>query len=165
VDFVGVNYYTRSIVRSSQVSEEENAKREVFPNEEHTEMGWEVYPDGIYNLLGRLHFDYDFPAIYITENGAAYPDAVASDGQVDDPARLSYIKRHLQQVHRAIEIGVPVKGYFAWSLMDNFEWSYGFTKRFGLIYVDYETQQRIPKSSARWYGQVIRENTVDAEPA
>jgi beta-glucosidase len=161
VDFVGVNYYTRDIVRSSQVREGKNAKREVFPNDEYTDMGWEVYPEGIYNWLGRLHFDYDFPAIYITENGAAFLDKVGSDGQVDDPARLSYIKRHLQQVHRAIEIGVPVKGYFAWSLMDNFEWSYGFTKRFGLIYVDYETQQRIPKSSARWYGQVIRANALD----
>ena len=161
VDFVGVNYYTRGIVRSSQVSEEENAEREVFPNEEHTEMGWEVYPEGIYNLLGRLHFDHGFPAIYITENGAAYSDVVASDGGVDDPARLSYIKRHLQQVHRAIEIGVPVKGYFAWSLLDNFEWAYGYTKRFGLIYVDYETQRRIPKSSAKWYGQVIRANGFD----
>lgn len=161
VDFVGINYYTRGIARSSQVSEEENAKREVFPNDERTDMGWEVYPEGIYNLLGRLYFDYDFPAIYITENGAAYPDLIGSDGQVDDPARLSYIKRHLQQVHRAIEIGAPVKGYFAWSLMDNFEWSYGFTKRFGLIYVDYETQQRIPKSSARWYAQVVRENAIE----
>jgi beta-glucosidase len=161
VDFLGINYYTRSILRSSQVSEAENAEREVFPNEEHTEMGWEVYPEGLYEILGRLHFDYyDFPAIYITENGAAYNDVVGPDGQVDDPARLSYIKRHLQQVHRAIKIGIPVNGYFAWSLLDNFEWAYGFSKRFGLIYVDYETQERIPKASAKWYAQVIRENAV-----
>ena len=125
-------------------------------------MGWEVYPEGIYNLLGRLHFDYDFPAIYITENGAAFLDEVSHDSKVDDPTRLSYIKRHLQQVHRAIEIGVPVKGYFAWSLMDNFEWAYGYAKRFGLVYVDYETQQRILKSSAKWYAQVILENAVEA---
>ena len=161
VDFLGVNYYTRGILRSSKVKEGDNLPRTVFPNDEYTEMGWEVYPEGLYNILGRLHFDYAFPAIYVTENGAAYRDEVNPDGQVDDPARLTYIKRHLGQVQRAIEIDVPVKGYFAWSLLDNFEWSYGYTKRFGLIYVDYETQQRIPKSSARWYAQVIRENAVE----
>jgi beta-glucosidase len=161
IDFLGINYYMRGISRSTAIPEDENAPQTVFRRDETTAMGWEVYPEGIYNLLGRLHFDYDFPAIYITENGAAFPDKVGSDGQVDDPARLSYIKRHLQQVHRAIEIGVPVKGYFAWSLLDNFEWAYGYTKRFGLIYVDYETQQRILKSSGKWYGQVIRANALD----
>jgi beta-glucosidase len=124
-------------------------------------MGWEVEPEGLYNILGRLRFDYDFPAIYITENGAAYKDQVSPNGQVDDPRRLSYIKRHLQQVGRAIACDIPVKGYFAWSLLDNFEWAYGYAKRFGLIYVDYQTQQRIPKSSAKWYAQIIRENAVD----
>jgi len=161
IDFLGVNYYTRGIARSSQVSEEENAPRTVFPNDEFTEMGWEVYPDGMYQILGRLHFDYNFPAIYITENGVAFKDQVSPEGQVDDPARLSYIKRHLEKVNQAIAIGAPVKGYFAWSLLDNFEWAYGYTKRFGLIYVDYETKQRIPKSSAKWYGQVIRANAID----
>jgi len=161
LDFLGVNYYFREVARSKAVPEEENLPRAVFRNDETTEMGWEVYPEGLYSLLGRLHFDYDFPAIYITENGAAFKDKVNADGQVDDPERLSYIKRHLQQVRRAIASGIPVKGYFAWSLLDNFEWAYGYAKRFGLVYVDYETQQRIPKASARWYGQVIRENAVD----
>jgi beta-glucosidase len=161
IDFLGVNYYTRNIARSKTLSEEENAPVIVHPNEEHTEMGWEVYPDGLYDILGRLRFGYGFPAIYITENGAAYKDQVGPDGQVDDPERLSYIKRHLQQVGRAIDCGVPVKGYFAWSLMDNFEWAYGYSKRFGLIYVDFETQQRILKSSAKWYGQVIRGNAIN----
>jgi beta-glucosidase len=160
IDFLGVNYYTRNIARSKVVSEKENAPVIVQPNEEHTEMGWEVYPDGLYDILGRLHFGYGFPAIYITENGAAYKDQVGSDGQVDDPARLSYIKRHLEKVSQAIDIGVPVKGYFAWSLLDNFEWAFGYSKRFGLIYVDFETQERILKSSAKWYGQVIRENAI-----
>ena len=159
-DFVGVNYYTRSVVRSDVLSEEENEPVTVLPNDEHTEMGWEVFPEGLYLTLGRLHFDYAFPSIYITENGAAYQDRVV-DGKVGDPQRLSYIQRHLQQVHRAIQAGVPVKGYFVWSLMDNFEWAHGYTKRFGLIYVDYETRQRIPKSSAKWYTQVIRDNAVD----
>ncbi len=160
VDYVGVNYYTRRIVRSNVLSEAENEPRTVFPNDEHTEMGWEVYPEGLYLTLGRLHFDYAFPAIYITENGAAFKDQVV-DGQVNDPQRLSYIKRHLQQVYRAIEAGIPVKGYFAWSLLDNFEWAYGYAKRFGLIHVDFENQRRILKSSARWYAQVMREYVVD----
>ena len=159
VDFVGVNYYTRRIVRSDVLSEAENEPRTIFPNDEHTEMGWEVYPEGLYLTLKRLHFDYAFPAIYITENGAAFKEQVV-DGRVDDPQRLSYIERHLQQVHRAIEADMPVKGYFAWSLLDNFEWAYGYSKRFGLIYVDFENQQRILKSSAKWYAQVVRENAL-----
>jgi beta-glucosidase len=160
VDFIGVNYYTRNIARSEKVSEGENAPRTVFRGDEITEMDWEVYPEGLYKILGRLYFDYDFPAIYITENGAAFNDVVGADGEVDDPARLSYIKRHLQQVHRAIEAGIPVKGYFAWSLMDNFEWGFGYSKRFGLIHVDYKTQKRTFKSSAKWYRQVIQHNNL-----
>jgi beta-glucosidase len=163
IDFLGVNYYTRGIARSSKVSEDENAPRTIFPNDEHTEMGWEVYPEGIYKMLERLHFDYAFPAFYITENGAAFPDDVSPNGQVDDPSRLSYIKRHLIMVNKAIQIGVPVKGYFAWSLLDNFEWGFGYSKRFGIVYVDYQTQQRIPKSSANWYRQVIHKNSLDAD--
>ena len=130
--------------------------------DEITEMDWEVYPKGLYNILGRLHFDYAFPAIYITENGAAFPDEVSADGQVDDPQRLSYIQRHLEMVHNAIQIGVPVKGYFVWSLMDNFEWAFGYSKPFGIIYIDFETGQRIPKSSAGWYSQVIKDNGVSS---
>ena len=158
IDFLGINYYTRNIARDQNAKN--NAPQTVSRGDEITEMDWEVYPQGLYNILGRLHFDYGFPAIYITENGAAFKDQVGSDGQVDDPARLSYIKRHLEKVHQAIEIGVPVKGYFAWSLFDNFEWAFGYSKRFGLVYVDYETQQRIPKSSAKWYTGVIRDNAV-----
>jgi beta-glucosidase len=158
IDFIGVNYYTRNIVRSDKFSEAENAPRAIFRSEENTEMDWEVFPEGLYKTLGRLHFDYDFPAIHITENGAAFKDTVNANGEVDDPARLSYIRRHLEQVHRAIEAGIPVKGYFAWSLMDNFEWGFGYSKRFGLIHVDYQTQKRTLKSSAKWYRDVIRNN-------
>jgi beta-glucosidase len=157
VDFLGINYYTRNIARAENVSEEENEPRTVIRGDEITEMDWEVYPKGLYNILGRLHFDYNFPAIYITENGAAFPDVVGPDGQVDDPARLSYIKRHLEMANQAIQVGVPVKGYFVWSLFDNFEWGFGYSKRFGIVYVDYQTQQRIPKSSASWYSQTINE--------
>jgi beta-glucosidase len=161
VDFIGVNYYTRNIARSEKISEAENAPLTVIRGDEITQMDWEVYPEGIYKTLGRLYFDYDFPAIYITENGASFEDHVSADGEVDDPARLSYIKRHLEQVHRAIEAGIPVKGYFAWSLMDNFEWGFGYSKRFGLIRVDYQTQKRTFKSSAKWYRQVIDQNAVE----
>ncbi len=160
VDFIGVNYYTRNIARSEKISEAENAPRIEFRSDEITEMDWEVYPEGLYKTLGRLYFDYDFPIIHITENGAAFIDEVNADGEVDDPARLSYIKRHLQQVHRAIEAGIPVKGYFAWSLMDNFGWGFGYSKRFGLVHVDYETQKRTIKSSARWYQQAIEKNSA-----
>jgi beta-glucosidase len=156
VDFLGINYYTRNINRDELA--DDNEPRTVFRGDEITEMDWEVYPKGLYNILGRLHFDYAFPAIYITENGAAFPDEVNADGEVDDPARLSYIRRHLEMIHDAIQIDVPVKGYFVWSLLDNFEWGFGYSKRFGVVHVDYQTQQRIPKSSAKWYRQVIREN-------
>lgn len=160
LDFVGVNYYTRNIARSEKVSETENAPRMVERGDEITEMDWEVFPEGLYKTLGRLYFDYDFSVIHITENGAAFVDEVNADGEVDDPSRLSYIKRHLEQVHRAIEAGIPVKGYFAWSLMDNFEWGFGYSKRFGLVYVDYKTQQRIIKSSAKWYSEVMQKNEI-----
>jgi len=159
MDFLGVNYYTRGIARAG-IDEDKNAERTVFRGDEITEMDWEVYPEGLYDLLGRLHFDYRIPAIYITENGAAFNDTVAPDGTIDDPQRLSYIKRHLEMAHRAIAAGVPLRGYFVWSLMDNFEWALGYSKRFGIVHVDYQTQKRTLKSSAKWYRQVIQENAV-----
>ena len=162
-DFLGVNYYTRNIIRSSEISEEENEPRTVSRVGTITEMDWEVYPKGLYNLLGRLHFAYNFPAIYITENGAAFPDKVNDDGSIDDNDRLEYIKSHLQIVRDVSQIGVPVKGYFAWSLMDNFEWGYGYSKRFGIVRVDYETQERTMKSSAKWYNRAIQANNPDVE--
>ena len=160
LDFLGVNYYTRGVVRSSVVPEAENAPRTIFPNPERTEMGWEVYPEGLYELLGRLHFDYRFPALYVTENGAAYPDQIGADGRVDDPSRVAYLKTHFTEAAGAIVAGVPLRGYFVWSLMDNFEWAHGYSKRFGLIYVDYQTQRRVLKTSAHWYRRVIAANGV-----
>jgi beta-glucosidase len=165
LDYLGVNYYRRGIARSSVVPEADNARRAVLPGPEHTEMGWEVYPEGLYELLGRLHFDYHFPTLYVTENGAAYPDEIGPDGQVDDPSRVAYLKAHFAQAARAIAAGVPLKGYFVWSLMDNFEWAHGYSKRFGLIYVDFATQQRVLKSSAHWCRRVIAANAVvDSAP-
>jgi beta-glucosidase len=155
LDFLGVNYYTRIIARSSATPETQNAPRALTANDEHTEMGWEVYPEGLYETLCRLHFEYRFPAIYITENGAAYPDEQRADGRIDDQDRIRYLDAHFAQAHRALEAGVPLAGYFAWSLLDNFEWAFGYTKRFGIVEVDFETLQRTPKASAEWYRNVI----------
>jgi len=160
LDFLGVNYYTRGVVRSSVVPEAENAPRTVFPNPEQTEMGWEVYPEGLYEMLGRLHFDYHLTSLYVTENGAAYPDQIGPDGRVDDPSRVAYLKAHFTEAAKAIAAGVPLRGYFVWSLMDNFEWAHGYSKRFGLIYVDYQTQRRVLKTSAHWYRRVIAAHAV-----
>jgi beta-glucosidase len=139
---------------------EENDPQTLFDDLPKTEMGWEVYPEGLYQLLCRLHFEYQVPKLYITENGASYSSAPGADGKVDDQERLDYLRQHFIATHRAIEAGAPVAGYFAWSFMDNFEWAKGYLQRFGIVWVNYETQQRIPKESALWYSQVIEENGV-----
>jgi beta-glucosidase len=118
-------------------------------------MGWEIYPDGLYQLLTRLRDDYGPAAIYITENGAAFGDIRGHDGQVHDPERRSYIASHVDAVGRAAEEDVPVKGYFVWSLLDNFEWAFGYSKRFGIVYVDFPTLERVPKDSFHWYRDFI----------
>ena len=160
LDFLGVNYYTRRIERSAAVPEAENAPRTVLPSDETTGMGWEVYPEGLHEILERLDADYGFPAYYITENGAAYPDVVDEDGGVRDGERTSYLARHIGQVARLLDAGIPLRGYFVWSLLDNFEWSYGFSKRLGLVYVDFETGARTPKDSYSWYRGLIERRTL-----
>jgi beta-glucosidase len=117
-------------------------------------MGWAVHPDGLRDLLVRLRDEYDPPPLYVTENGAAYPDSVV-DGSVADPDRVSYLARHVSSIARAIEEGVDVRGYFLWSLLDNFEWACGYSHRFGLVYVDFETLERVPKASYHWYRDTI----------
>ena len=111
-------------------------------------------PDGLYELLVRLRSEYDVPPVYITENGAAFPDE-RRNGLVDDSQRVSYLERHLDAVSRALAVGVPVEGYFVWSLLDNFEWSLGYSERFGIVYVDFETLERVPKASYAWYRDFI----------
>jgi beta-glucosidase len=160
-DFIGVNNYHREISRSLEISEAENLPRTMIRSEEQTEMGWEVSPEGLFELLVRVYYDYRPHKIYITENGASYSDGPGPDGCVHDERRRSYIHRHLVQAHRAIQAGVPLAGYFSWSLLDNFEWGYGYSQRFGLVWVDYQTQQRILKDSALWYRQVIQANAVE----
>lgn len=152
LDFLGANYYSRAVIEASDSPMMPFKSQR--PEGEYTAMDWEVYPLGLYNLLKRLHADYNPPAIYITENGAAFEDVLTPDGKVHDERRTAYFQGHLEKVQHAIEGGVPVKGYFAWSLMDNFEWAEGYTKRFGLYYVDYETQKRYLKDSGAYYASV-----------
>jgi beta-glucosidase len=162
IDFLGVNYYNRAVVRSAEVREEDNAPRTIVlaPESEWTTMGWEVYPDGLFQTLMRVHLDYAPAKIYVTENGASYADEPDADGKIKDTDRVRFLRDHLLSANRAIEAGVPLAGYFVWSLMDNFEWDRGYTKRFGITWVDYETQQRTLKASGHWYRAVIAENAV-----
>ncbi len=144
LDFLGVNYYTREVVGPPP------------DGVERTATGWEVYPAGLTETLLRLHREYDPIELLVTENGAAYDDAVGPDGEVDDQDRVLYLERHLAAAADAIDAGVPLAGYFAWSLLDNFEWAEGYTKRFGIVRVDYETQRRTVKASGRRYAELAR---------
>lgn len=144
IDFMGMNYYTRNVYRSDGNGWYEH----VAPAPEGlTEMGWEIVPEAFSKMLIDLDKEYDLPDLYITENGAAMPDQLV-DGKIHDADRIAYFQSHLLAVDKALEAGVNIKGYFAWSLLDNFEWALGYSKRFGLIYVDYPTQRRIWKDSA-----------------
>jgi beta-glucosidase len=118
-------------------------------------MDWEVHPGGLEAMLVRLTREYGARRVLVTENGSAYPDTVGPDGQVDDPERTAYLAAHLAACARAVRRGVPLGGYFAWSLLDNFEWGYGYEKRFGLVRVDYATQTRTVKASGRRYAKII----------
>ena len=157
-DFLGVNYYTRVVARDEDAAN--NLPQTIFaaPLSERTEMGWEVYPQGLYNLLNRLHFEYQVPKLYVTENGCSYNDGPDDQGEIADQRRLNYLRDHFAAVRRAMQNGVPLAGYFVWSLLDNFEWAKGYTQRFGIVWVDYATQQRTPKASAHWYSKVIANN-------
>ncbi|WP_438021303.1 GH1 family beta-glucosidase [Sorangium sp. So ce315] len=162
-DFLGLNYYSRTVLRSTKVPEEQNLARteHVAPASEKTEMGWEVYPEGLRRLLLRLHVEYGVPKIYVTENGAAYSEGPDEDGRIRDERRLKFLRDHFLAARRAMDAGAPLAGYFVWSLMDNYEWDRGYSQRFGIVWVDYETQRRIPKDSALWYKGVIAANAVD----
>lgn len=155
LDFLGVNYYSRAVVADAPGDRWPRVRHVATPAE-RTDMGWEVHPAGLADLLLRLDRDYRLPPIYITENGAAYPDRLR-DGQVDDNDRISYLDRHIAAVLAARRQGVDVRGYFVWSLLDNFEWAYGYDKRFGLYHVDFESQVRTAKASARWYSEQIHD--------
>ena len=150
MDYLGINYYTRHV---ASAGEPFDAKACGLPV---NDMGWEIYPQGLTDLLMRLHKDYRLPPIFITENGGAFKDQITA-GQIHDADRTDYLLTHIAAVAEAQRQGVPMAGYMVWSLMDNFEWSSGYTKRFGIVHVDYATQQRTLKDSAIWYREFLRQ--------
>jgi beta-glucosidase len=154
IDLLGVNFYWRTRVRAGG-GDDVLGVHPVTPDPPLTAMGWEVVPDRLESVLLRLRRDYGDVPIYVTENGAAYDDGVGPDGRIDDPLRVDFLRRHVDAVAAACEAGVDVRGYFVWSLMDNFEWHLGYSVRFGLVHVDFDTQVRTPKASASWYRALI----------
>ena len=151
IDFLGINFYTRTVYKSTENGWFDVQEPEDVPL---TAMGWEITPDAFTELLIDLHQRYSLPPIYITENGAAMDDEMV-EGEVADSDRVDYFNSHLNAVHNAVKAGVDIKGYFAWSLMDNFEWALGYTKRFGIVYVDYSTQKRTLKQSGIAYQKLV----------
>jgi beta-glucosidase len=172
IDLLGVNYYQPALIAAYDAADPRggnpaddtwvacgSAQFLPHPQLPHTMMGWPVDPSGLYDLLMRLHRDYPGVGLYITENGAAYDDVVV-DGAVHDIERTEYFRGHLIALHQAISDGADVRGYFAWSLLDNYEWGYGYSQRFGIVHVDFDTQVRTVKDSGRWYSDVVTTNTV-----
>ena len=156
IDFVGVNYYTRSVTRFDPAAWPLRASAVRQKQVTYTETGWEVYPQGLTDTLLWVKARYGNPPVYVTENGAAFYDPPrASGNRVADPLRVAYYREHLRSVLEARAAGADVRGYFAWSLLDNFEWALGYSRRFGLVHVDFESQKRTPKDSAHFYSQVI----------
>ncbi|WP_405944577.1 GH1 family beta-glucosidase [Streptomyces sp. NBC_00932] len=178
IDVLGVNYYTPTLVSApatgtgdtrddghgrSDHSPWTGSERVAFhlaEGKKRTAMNWAIDPDGLYSLLTDVSRDHPGLPLMVTENGAAFDDYVSPEGRVADPERIDYLRGHLDAVRRAVADGVDVRGYFLWSLMDNFEWGYGYSKRFGAVYVDYASQRRIPKASAHWYADVIRRHAL-----
>jgi beta-glucosidase len=183
IDILGINYYSSSKVAAGSAPPADPTSRPMGNHLAHvgdapspwpgtdlaysvpqpgpyTDMGWPIDPEGLTKLLTGVHREYPEMPLVITENGCAYPDTVGADGQVHDPDRITYLRQHMAAVRTAIDAGVDVRGYYVWSLLDNFEWAEGYSKRFGLVYVDYKTLERIPKDSALWFHEVIEDNAV-----
>jgi beta-glucosidase len=168
VDFLGINYYSRMVVRAGNGPRHQPDAKSVWVASNDVEfvsrglprtaMGWDIDAQGLHDVLSRVQRDYGPLPLYVTENGAAFADEVVADGTVTDPLRVDYLDIHLRSAHRAIADGIDLRGYFVWTLIDNFEWARGYSMRFGLVYVDYPTQRRIPKQSARWFSEVTRRN-------
>jgi beta-glucosidase len=170
LDVLGINYYTPTLVDGGGTPNGEPSPwpacgdvRFIPAPGPATAMGWTIDAKGLRMVVHRVHDDYGGIPLMITENGAAFDDLVTPDGGVNDLDRISYLRDHMAVVHDAIESGVDLRGYFVWSLLDNFEWAYGYSKRFGIVHVDYETQRRVWKDSAHWYREVIRANGIDQE--
>ncbi|OKJ00587.1 beta-glucosidase [Streptomyces sp. CB01249] len=178
VDVLGINYYTPTLVSTPAEGSGDTrndghgaSDYSPWPGSEHvafhladgkptTAMNWSIDPNGLYNLLMDVTREHPGIPLMVTENGAAFDDYVSPEGRVQDPERIAYLHGHLDAVRRAVADGADVRGYFLWSLMDNFEWAYGYSKRFGAVYVDYASQRRIPKASAHWYADVIRRHAL-----
>lgn len=158
IDFLGINYYSRAVVKYNKQSDFFQIETIKPSSSEYTAMDWEICPEGLLNLLITINKNFTQKPLYITENGAAFNDTLDSDCLINDSKRINYLKGHFKSAHQAIKRNIPLKGYYVWSFMDNFEWAYGYEKRFGLIYVDYENLQRYKKDSAKWYQKVIAQN-------
>ena len=157
LDWLGINYYTRGVTRNDPQAPPVRASRVRVEGVPHSETGWEVFPTGLTRALTGVRDRYGDLPLYVTENGIALPEPdVSPAGGIDDRDRIDYLDAHLRAAHAARAAGVDVRGYFVWSLLDNFEWSHGCTKRFGLVHVNYADQRRTPKASARWYAGVVR---------
>ena len=155
MDHLGINYYSRTMAHDSAIRDWERPAPIVEPDRPRTTMGWEVYPEGLHDVLVRFHNDYDLPEVFISENGVAFPDHLVA-GAIHDDDRRSFLSDHFAAAAAALSAGVPLRGYFVWSLLDNFEWQHGFSQRFGLVWTDYETQERVIKESGRWFAEHIR---------
>jgi beta-glucosidase len=170
LDWIGINYYSRHIISAVAGDHSETGVDPTYGGMAFeqptgnvgplTDMGWEVWPRGLYEIVTRITKQYSRPVIEITENGCSYLDTPDSQGRVPDQRRIAYLRGHLQELSRAIADGADVRGYHAWSLMDNFEWADGYAERFGMVYVDFRDQRRILKDSAHWYSKVARANRV-----
>lgn len=159
IDFLGINYYMRLVFAANEDGKPFPPRIIPQPNAPMTQMEWEVFPDGLYNLLTDIHQNYGPIDLYVTENGAAYPDPAPVNGVIEDPERAAYLQQHFAAAERAIADGVSLKGYFVWSFLDNFEWAYGYDRRFGIVHVDFDSLVRTPKRSALWYKDWIAAHT------
>ncbi len=158
LDWLGLNYYFPAVVTDDPDGPYPFARQIRRSGVPRTGMDWEVDAGGIETLLMRLTDEYGARRLYVTENGSAYPDTVLADGTIDDRERTAYLREHLAACARAVRRGAPLAGYYAWSLLDNFEWAYGYDKRFGLVHVDYATQRRTIKGSGHHYAGIIAEH-------
>lgn len=166
LDWIGINYYNRSIISAKTVAADATNEERLGYSRQRgmmgaiTDNGWEVWPRGIHDIVTQISREYDRPVIEITENGCAYDDAPTLDGRVPDTRRIEFYRGHLTELAQAIKDGADVRGYHAWSFLDNFEWAEGYSQRFGMTYVDFRDQRRVIKDSGRWYGRVAASNTI-----
>ncbi len=163
IDFIGINYYLRLLVRDDATASVPRAAIVSPPDRRRTALGWEIFPTGLTDTLAWVAVRYGNIPLYITENGAAFDDNPLPNGSVEDKERINYFQEHLQAAGQALRAGVKLRGYYVWSLFDNFEWQQGYSKRFGVVRVDYDSQRRIPKASAGYYSHVIRTNGSQLE--